>query len=101
MAVSVYEATSEFPKREMYGLVSQLRRSTVSVPSNIAEGYGRRSTGDYRRFLQVAMGSICELETQLILAEKLKFLLPSQHSELSRDTDEVERMLSSLISKIN
>jgi four helix bundle protein len=101
LAVLIYEVTRDFPKEEIYGLTVQIRRSAVSVPSNIGEGYGRNSTGDYRRFLQVAMGSVCELETQLILTSRLGFLSKSQYDRLASDLDEVERMLSALIRKVH
>ena len=76
LALDVYEATAGFPETERFGLVSQLRRSSVSVPSNIAEGYERGSRQDYRRFLRVALGSLAEVETQLLLARELGYLEP-------------------------
>ena len=66
LAATIYELTAGFPKREELGLVSQMRRAAVSIPSNIAEGYGRQSTGDYKRYLSVSRGSLFELETQLL-----------------------------------
>ena len=73
-AVAVYKATESFPKSEMYGLTSQLRRASISVPSNIAEGYGRRTAGQRHAFLEIALGSIYELETQIELAARLDAL---------------------------
>jgi four helix bundle protein len=71
MAVSVYKLTQAFPKDELYGLTSQMRRATVSIPSNIAEGHGRLNTGEYRQFLGIARGSNFELQTQLEIARSL------------------------------
>jgi four helix bundle protein len=70
----IYSYTSNFPVSELYGLTNQLRRCAVSIPSNSAEGYGRNSTGDYKRFLQMAVGSLYELQTQLEIAFQLKYL---------------------------
>ncbi len=74
LCLEVYRITAGFPKEERYGIVSQIRRSVVSVPSNIAEGYGRRTTADYIRMLYISYGSICELETQVLLAGDLNFI---------------------------
>jgi four helix bundle protein len=84
----------------MYGLVSQLRRSAVSVPSNIAEGYGRRTRADYIRMLYIAYGSICELETQTLLSGDLHFIQADQLETLKRNIAEVERMLKALIDSL-
>lgn len=100
LVTSVYGFTSRFPKEETYGLTSQIRRSAVSVPSNIAEGYGRQSTQDYIRFLQISRGSLFELQTQLEIARNLDFLSLDSFDKLYESTREIERMLSSLISKI-
>ncbi len=67
LCLDIYTVTKRFPKEEIYGLTSQIRRSAVSIPSNIAEGYGRKTTSEYMRFLYIAYGSVCELETQTIL----------------------------------
>jgi len=74
LASAVYELTAQFPEEEKYGLVSQMRRASVSIPANIAEGYGRDHRGDYLRFLSVARGSLMELETHIILAVKLSLV---------------------------
>jgi len=98
---AVYQASRSFPKEETYGLVSQIRRCAVSIPSNIAEGYGRRSTADYLRFLQMAIGSLYELQTQLEIAKNLHYIKETTYQDLYGGSREIERMLSSLISKIS
>ena len=100
LVTQIYLASGNFPKSEFYGLISQLRRSAVSIPSNIAEGYGRRSTGDYVRFLQIFVGSLYELQTQLDIAKKLEYLTEFEFNGLYENTREIERMLLSLVSKI-
>lgn len=75
LAVEVYSITGRFPKEEMFGLASQIRRAAVSIPSNIAEGAARNSRKEYIQFLYVALGSVAELETQLLLARRLKFIV--------------------------
>ncbi len=96
----VYKISTEFPEQEKYALTSQLRRSVVSVPSNIAEGYGRRSSGDYIRFLNIAMGSLYEMQTQLEIALNQNYSKKEAFDILYEDSREVERMLSSLINKL-
>ena len=100
LVTEVYKVTSSFPDSETYGLKRQMRRSAVSVPSNIAEGYGRKSTGDYNRFLQVSVGSLYELQTQIELSLLLGFLEKISHAELMSSTIELDRMLFSLIRKL-
>lgn len=94
-AGAVYQATASFPSTEVYGLVSQMRRSAVSIPSNIAEGYGRGGR-DYARFVAVAYGSLLELETQIELSRRLGFLKPDQEPKLLGVTAEIGRMLNAL-----
>jgi four helix bundle protein len=101
LTLSIYQATSSFPSEEKYGLVTQLRRSAVSIPSNIAEGCGRGSDPELGRFLQVAMGSASELEYELLLSHELGFVNRELHQELSERTTEVKRMLASLLQKLN
>ena len=96
----IYRATGEFPREEVYGLTSQLRRAAVSIPSNIAEGYGRRATVDYIRFLKIASGSLYESQTQLEIAKELGFLEKEPHTRLNAMTEELERMLNALIAKL-
>jgi four helix bundle protein len=100
LAEEVYHLTRAFPKEELYGLVSQMRRAAVSVPSNIAEGQGRLHPAEFRQFLGLARGSLLELETQAELAMRLNLLEKPQHEELDQQSREVLRMLNSLISKL-
>ncbi len=97
----IYTQTRFFPNEENYGLTSQIRRSAVSVPSNIAEGFGRRSPKELKRFLQIAMGSLFELQTQLEISRNLKFFDDKNFDELHQDSREIERMLSAFIDSIN
>jgi len=97
LCVEIYRITRSFPKDEQYGLTSQIRRSGVSIPSNIAEGYGRKTTPEYIRSLYIAYGSLCELETQLLLAGDLNYIAHEDISKLSSAVGEVERMLKALI----
>jgi len=96
----IYYSTKPFPRDEQWGLVSQIRRCAVSIPSNIAEGYGRKSTKDYIRFLRITMGSIYEIQTQLEISKNLEYLHNKTFENLYELSREIERMLSSLISKI-
>ena len=96
LALAVYRATKEFPREELYGLTSQIRRSSMSVPTNIAEGCGRNADAEFARFLQIAMGSASETEYQLILACDLEFLPEVTYEKLHNDVEEVKRMLASL-----
>lgn len=93
----IYNQTNNFPKEEMYGLVSQLRRSAVSVPSNIAEGSARQSNKEYIQFLYIALGSLVELDTQLIIAENIKFISNETLSDLQIKMEEIGKMLNGLI----
>jgi four helix bundle protein len=100
LTLSVYKLTKNFPADERFGITSQMRRSSSSIATNIAEGCGRGSNLDLSRFLQIAFGSSSELDYQLILASDLGFLGPEQNSELKAKVDEVQRMLASLIRKV-
>lgn len=100
LTLKVYKATAAFPKDELYGLISQVRRSCASIPANIAEGCGRGGDAEFARFLQIAIGSASELEYHLLLARDLNFLNPSNYDQLSGDVTEVKRMLTSFIQKL-
>ena len=97
LVVIIYQFTAKFPKSEIYGLTSQMRRSAVSIPSNIAEGSKRRTKADFRNFLTIALGSTAELETQLLIANKLKFGDDIIYDNAERFLSEVSRMLSTLV----
>ena len=97
VAMSVYRATAGFPKEELFGLTSQIRRAAVSVPSNIVEGCARDSEADYLRFLKIAFGSLRELHYQLNLSKRLGFLLNEDSSLLELKVVETEKVLNGLI----
>src|SRR5262245_50620052 len=99
MAVAelVYQVTGSCPKEELHGIVSQVRRSAVSIPSNIAEGQGRRSHREFRRHLLTAHGSMCEMETQVLLAGRLGFLDQSQVDSVLSNAAEVGRLVNGLM----
>ena len=100
LAEEVYKLVRFFPRDELYSLSAQLKRSCVSVPSNIAEGYSRYSTKDYIRFLYIARGSLSEVQTQLLLSIKLKFVTDEQASISLSLSDEIGKMLNAIISKL-
>ena len=100
LSVECYRVSKRFPKDETYGLISQVRRASVSVAANIAEGHGRKHLGDYLHSLSVARGSLMELETHLVIAERLKFIEHGETESLLAKTDDVSRMLSGLITKL-
>ena len=100
LVTRIYLITKELPKNELYGLTSQIRRSSISLPSNIAEGYGRNSTNDYIRFLQIACGSLYEVQTQLEICRNLEYLSKELFNEIYEQSREIERMLNSLIRKL-
>ena len=97
----IYYATIEFPDHEKYGLTNQLRRSSISIPSNIAEGFGRRADKEFIRYLHIAMGSLFEIQTQLLIALQLHYVRPVRFKLLYKESREIERMLRSLTEKIN
>ena len=97
LAESIYRTTAQLPKDEQYGLISQLRRAGVSVPSNIAEGYGRHSKAELARFLRIALGSVREIETQVILAGRLQLTDRDALRKLLADAEEVAKIINGLI----
>ena len=100
LTLKVYESTSQFPREEMYGLTSQIRRACASIPTNIAEGSGRESPADFARFLQIAVGSASETEYLILLAHELKYITAAQYTELMGATVQVKRMLIALLKRI-
>ncbi|MBV9084997.1 MAG: four helix bundle protein, partial [Acidobacteriaceae bacterium] len=92
--------TCSFPREELYGLTSQLRRACSSIPANLAEGCGRNGSAEFARYCSVAMGSASELEYHLLLARDLKLIKAKDHDELSRRTTELKRMLTGLVQKL-
>jgi four helix bundle protein len=100
LAVKSYRMSHTFPRSEIYGLTSQLRSASVSIPSNIAEGYGRGSRKEYLQFLFIARGSLKELETQTILAQRLSFTSDENATDFLRDSETVGKMLSALIASL-
>ena len=100
LTTEIYRLTKNLPKDELYGLTNQLRRATVSIPSNIAEGNARTSTGDYVRFLSIARGSTAEVETQLLICVRLEYLTQEDIEPALKLCDETGRMLTSMIKKL-
>ena len=98
---AIYVATKAFPNEELFGIVSQMRRAAVSIPSNIAEGYGRLYDKETVKFLSNALGSASELETQLIISKDLGYLLIEDFQKLINQIEEIIRMLSALIKSAN
>ena len=96
----IYQVTKQFPKEETYGLTNQIRRAAVSVPSNIAEGQERKSTPDFKRFLAIAQGSRAEVETQLLLAQRLAYLTREQLTPILNLLEEISKMTNSLRAKL-
>jgi len=100
LCLKIYKVTTIFPKEERYGLTSQIRRSAVSIPSNIAEGYGRKTTADYIRYLYIAYGSVCELETQILLSMDLGYIDSAVIEKIKDEIQQIERMLKGLIKSL-
>jgi four helix bundle protein len=100
LTLRIYELTSQFPREEIYGLTNQIRRACASIPTNIAEGCGRKSPADFARFLQIAMGSASETEYLILLAHDLKYLNASQSAELIDTIVSVKKMLTGFLRNI-
>ncbi|MCV9930113.1 four helix bundle protein [Flavobacterium sp. LS1R49] len=100
LVTEIYQLASSFPKEEIYGLTSQIRRSSISIPSNIAEGYGRNGNNDYLRFLNISISSLFEIQTQLEISFNLKYINEIQFHKINGESKEIERMLGSFIRKI-
>ena len=101
LSVRCYKLTEYFPKTEIYGMTNQIRRCSVSIPSNIAEGYGRKGRGEYLHFLHIALGSARELDTQLTISLKVELAQPKYIESVLKDTDEIQRLLVSAINKLS
>lgn len=95
-----YKLTEKFPKRETYGLISQMRRAAVSIPSNVAEGFRRYHNKEYKQFLYVSLGSCAELETQITIAKELKYIPKDEEAILLEKLDHLCRMTTNLIKKL-
>jgi len=100
LVINLYRLTDRFPKNEFFGIVAQIRRSAVSIPSNVAEGFGRKSDKEFIRFLKIAMGSIFELQTQIYISFGLNFINQETYEGIYSASREVEIMLKTLINKI-
>ena len=96
LVVAVYKASDRLPNGEQFGLTNQIRRAAVSIPSNVAEGQGRGSTNEFQPFLSIARGSLCEVETQIMIAQRLGYVAKDEEQELLRLADEVGRLLRGL-----
>lgn len=97
LVTEIYKVTGKFPKYELYGIVSQIRRAAISIPSNIAEGYSRQHRREYTQFVAMAFSSGAELETQILISKKLRFIPESEFEMADNYLDEVMRMLNRLI----
>ena len=100
LAEQAYRLTRLFPRDELFGLTSQIRRAAASIPANIAEGWGRAGTAEYIRFLQIAQGSLKELETHLLLSERVQLTKAEQTQPMLQTTDELGRMIHSLLGSL-
>lgn len=101
LVVILYRITACFPSTELYGLSNQLKRAAVSVPSNIAEGAGRNSKGEFKQFLGIASGSLYEIQTQTVIAHKLDMISEIQRNEVLSEVDTLQKMIYQLIKSLN
>ena len=101
LVMSIYDITNKFPKSEMFGLTSQIRRASSSIPINISEGCGRGSNKDFARFLQIAIGSACEVEYELLLAKELKYIEDQEYHNLSKEVVAIRKMIIKYQSELN
>lgn len=100
LAKEIYKLTEKFPKHEAYALADQIRRAVVSVPSNIAEGQARKAPADFRRFLHIALGSLAEVDTQLVLAQEFNYLTKEDVDDIDRQIQELRKKLYALINSL-
>ena len=100
LAKAIYKLTEKFPRNETYALSDQIRRAAVSVPSNIAEGQAHKAPGDFRRFLHIDLGSLAEVDTQLVLAQEFGYLVPDDVSDLEIKMQDLRKKLYALINSI-
>ena len=100
LTLAIYRVTAPFPREELYGLTSQLRRASASIAANLAEGCGRSGDAEFARFCSIAMGSASEVEYHLLLARDLKLLKPGEYEELAPRATELKRMLTALLQKL-
>ena len=101
LTLAAYRASSQFQREELYGLTSQIRRCSASIPANIAEGCGRRGNAEFHRFLQIASGSASELDYHFLLSRDLGFLSEENYWQISRQLSEVRKILTSLLRKVD
>ncbi len=101
LTLAIYAETLKFPREELYGLTSQIRRRAVSVGANIAEGCGKTGNNEFQRYLQIAAGSASELDYELFLAKDLGYLPKTDHARIAEELSQIRKMLSSLLRKLN
>lgn len=101
LTVRIYSVTKSFPKEEQYGMTNQIRRAAVSIPSNIAEGHRRASDKEFIQFLKIARGSLAEVETQIIVAGDLQYVDMTSVDEISKEIEEIGKMINGLINSIS